>query len=107
MLLVVGGRVYVAGRGDAGAVLRGGGYRGTEGVFAQGGWIIPYWHDEIGTHFTRVMGESDAFLLGRKTWQVHASAWEPMPAGDPLSDVLYATPKYVVSSTLADASVQS
>jgi dihydrofolate reductase len=73
----------------------------TEGDFAQGGWTHPYWHDEIGAHFAEVMSESDAMLLGRKTWQIHAGAREPMAEGDPFGNVMNAMPKYVVSTTLA------
>lgn len=76
----------------------------TEGGFTQGGWTLPYWHDEIGAHFAQVMSESDAFLLGRKTWQIHGGAFEPMAEGDPFGDVMNAMPKYVVSTTLTDAS---
>jgi len=76
----------------------------TEGGFAQGGWTWPYWHDDIGAEFARVMSESDAFLLGRKTWQIHGGAFEPMAEGDPFGDVMNGMPKYVVSTTLKDAS---
>jgi dihydrofolate reductase len=76
----------------------------TEGGFAHGGWTWPYWHDDIGAHFGEVMSESDAFLLGRKTWQIHGGAFEPMAPGDPFGDVMNAMPKYVVSTTLTDAS---
>jgi dihydrofolate reductase len=64
---------------------------------------MPYWHDEIGVHFAEVMSESGAFLLGRKTWQIHGGAFEPMAQGDPFGDVMNAMPKYVVSTTLTDA----
>ena len=76
----------------------------TEGDFTQGGWTFPYWHDEIGVLFTQVMSESDALLLGRKTWQTHGGAFEPMAEGDPFGDMMNAIPKYVVSTTLTDAS---
>ena len=76
----------------------------TEGGFAHGGWTAPYWHDEIGALFAQAMGESDALLLGRKTWQIHGGAFEPMAEGDPFGDVMNAMPKYVVSTTLTDAS---
>ncbi len=76
----------------------------TEGGFSQGGWTFPYWHDEIGAEFARVMSETDAFLLGRKTWQIHGGAFEPMAEGDPFGDVMNAMPKYVVSTTLTSAS---
>lgn len=76
----------------------------TEGGFTQGGWTRPYWHDEIGAVFAQLMSESDAFLLGRKTWQIHGGAFEPMAEGDPFGDIMNAMPKYVVSTTLTSAS---
>ena len=76
----------------------------TDGGFTHGGWTRPYWHDDIGAHFDEAMRESDALLLGRKTWQIHGGAFEPMAAGDPFGDVMNAMPKYVVSTTLATAS---
>jgi dihydrofolate reductase len=75
----------------------------TEGGFRHGGWTRPYWHDDIGAHFFQAMSGADAFLLGRKTWQIHGGAFEPM-AGDPFADTLNNVQKYVVSATLKDAS---
>lgn len=72
----------------------------TEGGFAHGGWTHPYWHDEIGAHFDRSMKQADAMLLGRKTWQGHGAAFDPMPVGDPFGDVMNGIHKYVVSTTL-------
>jgi dihydrofolate reductase len=82
----------------------GGAEEDTEGGFTQGGWTWPYWHDNIGTHFFEAMSRSDALLLGRKTWQIHGGAFEPMPAGDPFGDVMKSVRKYVVSTTLTSAS---
>jgi dihydrofolate reductase len=82
----------------------GGAEEDTEGGFTQGGWTWPYWHDEIGTHFFEAMSRSDTLLLGRKTWQIHGGAFEPMPAGDPFGDVMKSVRKYVVSTTLTSAS---
>lgn len=73
----------------------------TDGGFVHGGWTFPYWHDDIGAHFFQAMEQADALLLGRKTWQIHAGAFEPMPAGDPFGDVMNSMQKYVVSTTLA------
>ena len=81
----------------------GGADEDTEGGFAYGGWTGPYWHDDIGATFAEEMSESDALLLGRKTWQIHGGAFEPMPEGDPFGDVMNGMPKYVVSTTLASA----
>ena len=82
----------------------GGAEEDTEGGFTQGGWTWPYWHDDIGTHFFEAMSRSDALLLGRKTWQIHGRAFEPIPAGDPFGDVMKSVRKYVVSTTLTSAS---
>jgi dihydrofolate reductase len=76
----------------------------TEGGFTHGGWTRPYWHDDIGAHFFEAMTQADALLLGRKTWQIHGEAFEPMPVGDPFGDVMNNVRKYVVSTTLESAS---
>src|SRR5918997_2144051 len=82
----------------------GGADEDTEGGFAHGGWTMPYWHDDIGATFGEAMSQTDAFLLGRKTWQIHGGAFEPMAAGDPFGDLMNAMPKYVVSTSLTTAS---
>ena len=74
----------------------------TEGGFTHGGWTMPYWHDDIGAHFFEAMSECDALLLGRRTWQIHGAAFEPM-AGDSFADTLNDIRKYVVSTTLESA----
>ena len=71
-----------------------------DGGFEHGGWTIPYWHDDIGASFGALMQDCDAFLLGRRTYVVHAQAFEPMPPGDPFGDMMNAPKKYVVSRTL-------
>ena len=78
----------------------GGATEDTDGGFSHGGWTIPYWHDDIGTHFMQTMADTDTFLLGRKTWEIHGGAFEPMPAGDPFGDVMNSKQKFVVSTTL-------
>lgn len=81
----------------------GGADEDTEGGFAHGGWTWPYWHDEIGEVLGAMIDESDALLVGRKTWQIHGAAFEPMPDGDPNDPGFNAKQKYVVSTTLASA----
>jgi dihydrofolate reductase len=78
----------------------GGAEEDTEGGFTHGGWTWPYWHDDIGRTFGELMRDVDAFLLGRKTYVIHANAFEPMPPGDPFGDMMNAPAKYVVSKTL-------
>lgn len=74
----------------------GGATEDTEGGFNHGGWTLPYWHDEISTHFGQAFMEADTLLLGRKTWQIHGDAFGPNPAEDPFGGMK----KYVVSTTL-------
>jgi dihydrofolate reductase len=78
----------------------GGADEDSEGGFQHGGWTIPYWHDDIGNAFGALMQEVDALLLGRKTYVIHANAFEPMEPGDRFGDMMNAPAKYVVSKTL-------
>ena len=71
-----------------------------DGGFEHGGWTLPYWHDDIGRSFAALMQDTDAFLLGRKTYVTHAAAFEPMAPGDPFGDLMNPPKKYVVSKTL-------
>ena len=71
-----------------------------DGGFEHGGWTLPYWHDDIGKSFLALMEDVDALLLGRRTYVVHAAAFEPMAPGDPFGDVMNSPKKYVVSRTL-------
>ena len=73
-----------------------------DGGFEHGGWTLPYWHDDIGKSFGALMADTDAFLLGRRTYVTHAEAFEPLPPGDPFGDMMNAPKHYVVSRTLKD-----
>jgi len=72
----------------------------TDGGFEHGGWTLPYWHDAIGETFGAMMKDTDALLLGRRTYVTHAEAFEPMPPGDKFGDMMNAPKKYLVSKTL-------
>ncbi len=67
-----------------------------DGGFEHGGWTIPFWHDDIGERFSTLLKGVDALLLGRRTYVIHAEAFEPMGSDNPFGDVK----KYVVSRTL-------
>ena len=81
----------------------GGADEDTDGGFVHGGWTMPYWHNDIGVHFIEAMAQADTLLLGRKTWQIHGGAFEPMPVGDPFGDAMNGIHKVVVSTTLRSA----
>jgi len=72
----------------------------TDAGFKHGGWTWPYWHDDIGASFAATMKDTDAFLLGRRTYLLHATAFEPLPKGDFFGDLMNAPTHYVVSKTL-------
>src|SRR2546426_3485465 len=71
-----------------------------DGGFEHGGWTLPYWHDDLGKSFLALMKDVDALLLGRRTYVVHADAFEPMAPGNPFGDAMNSPRKYVVSRTL-------
>ena len=75
-----------------------------DGGFEYGGWTIPYWHDDIGKHFFELFSQADALLLGRKTWQIHGTAFEAME-GDVFADAMNGIKKYVVSNTLSSTAL--
>lgn len=76
----------------------------TDGGFQHGGWTLPYWHDDIGAHFSQAFAAADALLLGRRTWKEHGEAFEPMK-DDPFGNAMNAMKKYVVSTTLKSTEV--
>ncbi len=81
----------------------GGAQEDTESGFAHGGWTHPYWDNAIGAHFFAAMAGADALLLGRRTWEIHGGAFEPMQ-DDPFGNVMNGMRKYVVSTTLTSTS---
>ena len=50
-----------------------------EGGFAYGGWSGPY-GDEVAQQAGREIGQSSAYLLGRKTYEHMAAHWPHEPA---------------------------
>ncbi|RCG24025.1 dihydrofolate reductase [Sphaerisporangium album] len=75
-----------------------------EGGFELGGWLIPHADEDMGTFIGESFKEADAFLFGRKTYQIFAAHWpNVVDDSDPASTQLNKCPKYVVSETLDTA----
>src|SRR5215218_7903167 len=70
--------------------------------FERGGWARPLFDDEAMTFVDDFYERADAFLFGRRTYELFAGYWG-VRSGNPISDALNARPKYVASTTLTEA----
>lgn len=71
-----------------------------EGGFDLGGWSGPYGDDVLAKHAGQGIGQTSAYLFGRKTYEHMAAHWPHESADNPIAASLNATPKYVVTRTL-------
>lgn len=70
--------------------------------FERGGWARPLFDTEAMAYVDRVYGRAEAFLFGRRTYDLFAGYWGVMePGRSPIADSLNARPKYVASTTLS------
>jgi dihydrofolate reductase len=77
------------------------------GGFERGGWAIPLFDNEAATFLDQVFERADAFLFGRRTYEIFAGSWGTGSWGEnqgnnPISVALNTRPKYVTSTTLTD-----
>src|SRR6184192_3209543 len=72
------------------------------GVFERGGWA--HFDNEAGTVMDEIYQRADAFLFGRRTYEIFAGSWGTWddPGDSPIWTALNTKPKYVASTTLAD-----
>jgi class 3 adenylate cyclase/dihydrofolate reductase len=67
-------------------------------------WALRVQTDEDQVYNKGQAMSADAFLLGRRTWQIWAAFWPTASGGDPeLTERMNSIPKYVVSNTLKRA----
>ena len=72
-----------------------------DGGFEHGGWSVNYWDEKMGEVMDDQFAETDALLLGRKTYEIFAAHWPNVDAeGDPMAEKLNNMPKYVASRAL-------
>ena len=70
------------------------------GGFAHGGWVAPYFDDDMGRIIDANFGHADAFLLGRTTYDIFSSYWPQYPNQDEIvAKSLNNLPKFVASRT--------
>jgi dihydrofolate reductase len=77
------------------------------GGFERGGWALPLFVDEAATFLDEAFQRADAFLFGRRTYEIFAGSWGTGSWGanqgdNPISVALNTRPKYVASTTLTD-----
>ena len=73
------------------------------GGFERFGWGPPLLDDEASTFISRTFQRADAFLFGRRTYEIFAGSWGAgMDPGNPVGEALNTRPKYVASTTLTD-----
>ena len=67
-------------------------------------WQFPFQTDEMGAIAERQTNDTDAFLLGRATYEVFAGFWPTQTNNEfGVADKYNSAPKYVVSTTLQKA----
>ena len=74
------------------------------GGFERGGWVTRAFDDEAMAYLNQVYQRADAFLFGRRTYEIFAGSWGswPDPGDSPIWTALNTKPKYVASTTLTE-----
>jgi dihydrofolate reductase len=74
----------------------------VRGVFERGGWA--HFDNEAGTAMDEIYQRADAFLFGRRTYEIFAGSWGTWkdPGNSPIWTALNTKPKYVASTTITD-----
>jgi dihydrofolate reductase len=73
---------------------------GDDSLGERSGWSVPYFNEETAKFKLDDLLASDALLMGRVTYQIHAAAWPSMTDEEGFADLMNNLPKYVVSTTL-------
>ncbi len=49
------------------------------GDFGHGGWLVPFFDDALSRYMEAIFADVDAFVLGRKTYEIFAASWPKKP----------------------------
>ena len=74
----------------------------TSDGFTRGGWFVPHLDEAFDRVATGWLGQADAFLFGRRTYENFARDW-PTMTDHPNAALLNGSPKYVASRSLTKA----
>jgi dihydrofolate reductase len=72
------------------------------GGFERGGWALPLFDNEAATFLAEVYQRADAFLFGRRTYEIFAGYSGVRADSGPIAAALNTRPKYVASTRLTD-----
>ncbi len=73
------------------------------GNFRYGGWLVPHADADMGKIMTEIFSHADAFLLGRRTYDIFSAYWPRVTDPDDLiAAKLNSLPKFVASRTRSD-----
>jgi len=75
--------------------------------FERGGWALGKGDEETHAYIKETYQRADAFLFGRRTYELFAGSWgtmtvEDAPGWEPVVRALNTRPKYVASATLTE-----
>jgi len=84
----------------------GGAEEDTEGGFKHGGWQMQFWDDAGGRIMDDQLVETQALLLGRKTYDIFAAYWPNATEDLEVARRFNSIPKYVASRTMKTANWQ-
>src|SRR5438128_5181026 len=82
----------------------GGADEDRRGGFERCGWVPSVFDNEAMAFLNQVYQRADAFLFGRRTYEIFARSWGawPDPGDHPIWKALNTQPKYVASTTLTE-----
>ncbi len=76
----------------------------TSDGFTRGGWLVPHMDDEFMQLVATWLGEADALMFGRRTYDNFSRDWPNITdPDDPFTDKMNGLPKYVGSHSLKTA----